>query len=132
MSEERKALFQLSMRIREMVEKNKSNSEEQWGKCREMVCGAMEQYPNAAEPHNLYGILLEEAGNHTGAMKHFRAAAALDPTYLPARKNLERFGSFERDEKIYYTEEDCIERKEKGFALKKLMFPVFVKKVSSL
>lgn len=55
-------------------------------RCVAMICEAMEKFPNAPEPHNLLGIVMEQEGDHAGAMKHFRAAYALDPTYLPARQ----------------------------------------------
>lgn len=74
---------------------------------REIVCDAMKEYPDAAEPHNLFGILMEKRGNHITAMKHFRAAWALDPTFLPARKNMENYGSFARPSEAAYTMEDC-------------------------
>lgn len=62
--------------------------------CIEPICKAMEKYPHAPEPHNLLGIILEKTGDHLTAMKHFRAAWALDPTYLPANHNLTTYGSF--------------------------------------
>ena len=40
----------------------------------------MAENPHGAVPHNLMGILLEKESNHVLAMKHFRAAYALDPT----------------------------------------------------
>ena len=52
---------------------------------REKNCEAMKDSPDAAEPHNLSGILMEIQGCHISAMKHFRAAWSLDPTFLPAR-----------------------------------------------
>ena len=55
---------------------------------------AMSEAPHAPEPHNLMGIILENENDHIGAMKHFRAAWALDPTYLPARFNMEQYGRF--------------------------------------
>ena len=50
----------------------------------------MAENPHCAIPHNLMGILLEKEANHVLAMKHFRAAYALDPTYIPARYNMEQ------------------------------------------
>ena len=44
----------------------------------------------APEPHNLFGILCELRGEDGIARKHYRAAYALDPTYGPACRNLER------------------------------------------
>lgn len=61
---------------------------------RSLIGSAMAEYPDAAEPHNLLGVIMEKQGNHVGAMKHFRAAWALDPTFIPARDNMERFGRF--------------------------------------
>ncbi len=62
--------------------------------CMEPICRAMERYPHAPQPHNLLGIVLEKLGDHPAAMKHFRAAWALDPTYLPASHNLNTYGTF--------------------------------------
>ena len=46
---------------------------------------AMAAAPHDAQPHNLMGIIVESRNDHVQAMKHFRAAWALDPTYRPAR-----------------------------------------------
>ncbi len=48
----------------------------------------------AAEPHNLLGIFFELTGDDDNARKHYRAAYALDPTYKPACRNLERLVEF--------------------------------------
>jgi len=48
----------------------------------------------AAEPHNLLGIFFEMKGDDSTARKHYRAAYALDPTYKPACRNLERLVEF--------------------------------------
>ena len=64
----------------------------QYDACRAMLTERMAQNPEAPEPHNLLGLLLEKQGEHETAMKHFRAAWALDPSYKPASKNLEAFG----------------------------------------
>ena len=48
----------------------------------------------AAEPHNLLGIFFELKGDDGTARKHYRAAYALDPTYKPACRNLERLVEF--------------------------------------
>jgi len=74
-----------------------------------LICGAMGKYPHAPEPHNLIGILLEKTGDHPAAMKHFRAAWALDPAYLPARQNLECYGTFYSNGSCAYDESDCNE-----------------------
>ncbi|SDI35141.1 tetratricopeptide repeat protein [Desulfosporosinus hippei] len=49
---------------------------------------------SAPEVHNLYGALAEFTGDLSLAGKHYRAAYALDPTYKPASRNLERITSF--------------------------------------
>ena len=79
----------------------------QYEQCRVAIASAMEKYPNAPEPHNLYGVLFEKIGDHVSAMKHFRAAWALDPTYIPARHNMNLFGAFNIEGKCAYDESDC-------------------------
>ncbi len=71
------------------------------------IIEAMQNYPHAPEPHNLYGILLEMKKDHAMAMRHFRAGWALDPSCEPVNVNLYNFGTFSRDKKFAYTEEDC-------------------------
>ncbi len=63
-------------------------------KCHDLICVVMSEYPDAPQPHNILGILLEKTGHHTEAMNHFRAALALDATYGPAEENLETYGTF--------------------------------------
>lgn len=81
-------LEELCVRVRELA------SEKKYEGCIDAICQAMESYPHAPEPHNLLGIILEKTGDHLSAMKHFRAAWALDPTYLPAIQNLNTYGTF--------------------------------------
>lgn len=80
--------------------------------CYSMVAEAMGQHPHSPEPHNLFGILLEREGDHISAMKHFRAAWALDPAYLPARCNLDRFGAFNAKGEPAFDNSDCPESEE--------------------
>ncbi|MDR3263964.1 MAG: hypothetical protein LBT30_06620 [Clostridiales bacterium] len=87
-TDSRKELALLCCKVRTLMENNES------GECEALIKDAMSKYPHAPEPHNLFGLLLEVQGDHLTAMKHFRAAWALDPTYIPARKNLEHFGNF--------------------------------------
>lgn len=63
-------------------------------KCVSLISSAMGKYSHAPQPHNLFGIILEREGRHVEAMKHFCAAWSLDPTYQPARHNLEHYGGF--------------------------------------
>ena len=51
---------------------------------------AMQEDMSAPEPHNLYGILLECRGERLRAIRHYRAAYALDPACKPAERNLNR------------------------------------------
>lgn len=80
---------------------------QEYRECEPLITNAMMKYPHAPEPHNLIGILLEKEGDHLAAMKHFRAAWALDPTYVPARYNLDIFGSFYSDKQCAFDESDC-------------------------
>lgn len=78
-----------------LIDKNR------YDKCRDLITETMKEYPDAPEPHNMMGILLEKEGNHLMAMRHFRAAWALDPGYAPARKNLENFGTFQSESGMF-------------------------------
>lgn len=69
-------------------------ADKEYSACFGPICQAMEQHPHAPQPHNLLGIVLEKTGDHCSAMRHFRAALALDPTYLPATHNLNTYGTF--------------------------------------
>ncbi len=55
---------------------------------------AMIENPHSPIVHNLYGILEELIKEDNLAHKHYRAAYALDPTYKPAQRNLERISTF--------------------------------------
>ena len=77
--------------------------------CEPLICEAMENYPHAPQPHNLMGILMEKTGNHACAMKHFRAAWALDPTYTPASQNLSNYGTFSSSGPVAFDACDCPE-----------------------
>jgi len=79
----------------------------------QIICNFMSKHPNSAIPHNLLGIIYEKKCNHILAMKHFRAAWCLDPTYLPARENMSNFSSFERMHRFFYEESDCSKSKQK-------------------
>lgn len=74
--------------------------------CYDLIIEEMGKSPHAPEPHNLLGILLEKRRDHLLAMKHFRVASDLEPTYLPARHNLEIYGRFYSSGKIAFDESD--------------------------
>lgn len=75
--------------------------------CLQEIRNAMAEYPDAPQPHNLLGIVLEKQGNHPSAMRHFRAAWALDPTYQPAEENLKTYATFYSRGRSAYDESDC-------------------------
>ena len=72
-----------------------------------MICASMGEYPSAPEPHNLLGVVLEKEGDHGLAMRHFRVALDLEPSYLPARHNLEHYGTFFTEGSCAFDESDC-------------------------
>lgn len=47
------------------------------------------------EAFNLLGVLQEMEGDHLSAMRNFRVALDLDPTYLPAQHNLLRASNWD-------------------------------------
>lgn len=101
LTENKDELKALCNKIRMLVERG------EFSQCEQFLCNAMSRYPHDAEPHNLFGILLEKQGEHAAAMKHFRAAWNLNPTYSPARCNLEWYGTFYSTGKCAYDETDC-------------------------
>ena len=83
--------------------------------CEKEIEAAMAKEPHSAIPHNLMGALMEAKKNHVLAMKHFRAAYELDPTYAPGRFNLEQCGVLRREpNQRAYTEADCAEQAGEG------------------
>lgn len=105
-SEEKEVLTKISNDVRGLVLNGK------YEECDLLLQKVIGEYPHASEPHNLFGILFEKKGCHEAAMKHFRAAWALDPTYLPARFNLDQLGSFYSKKEVAYNESDCPELNE--------------------
>lgn len=91
---------QLCTLVRKLV------SKEKYEECIAEICKAMGSHPHAPEPHNLLGIVLEKTGDHASAMRHFRAAWALDPSYLPANHNLNTYGTFFSSGKCAFDESD--------------------------
>lgn len=69
----------------------KSNQKEEAYK---IIIDALNAHPNSPEPQNLLGIWNEMNGNVDLARRHYRAAYALDPSYKPASRNLERLTHF--------------------------------------
>ena len=77
------AMQMLTAHIRALV------AQRHFSEAEDEAAQAMSAAPHAAQPHNLMGIIAESRNDHVQAMKHFRAAWALDPTYRPARINME-------------------------------------------
>lgn len=101
-------LIKLCNTVRELIVQRKFSESD------ELIRQAMAKYPHAPEPHNLMGIQLENNGDQLTAMKHLRAAWALDPTYLPARYNLEQYADmFGKNSKDAYNVDDCPQEQEK-------------------
>lgn len=99
--ESNKELASLCNSVRTLVKKH------DYEKCKAQILVAMQHYPHAPHPHNLLGIVLEKEHFHLQAMKHFRAARALDSTYQPARHNLEHYGTFFSKGRCAFDESDC-------------------------
>ena len=99
-------LLLLCQHIKELIK------EEKLTECTLAVSEAMKKYPHAPHPHNLMGILSELEGDRLTAMKHFRAAWALDPTYMPSRINLDRYGSFYGTGPCAFDEQDCLKEND--------------------
>ncbi len=58
-----------------------------------LIMDAMRDDSAAPAAHNLLGALAELRGEAPLAGKHYRAAYALDPSYRPASRNLDRITS---------------------------------------
>ncbi|MDU7925547.1 MAG: hypothetical protein E7J43_01435, partial [Finegoldia magna] len=74
---EKDCMYEFSLIIKHKVDLGK------YDECLELIYKKMAEFPHDPVPHNLLGILMEIKGNHLLAMKHLRAAWALDPSYTP-------------------------------------------------
>ena len=102
---ESEEMLRLCSQVREDLRK------QNYKQCTEEICYAMYLHPSAPEPHNLFGLLLEAQRNHIGAMRHFRVAQDLDPTYRPAMENMMDFARFDLHRpKCRFTFADCDEQ----------------------
>lgn len=100
-NEEKKNMTIICDKVRVLV------NNDEYEESKNLLKSMIGEYPHAPEPHNLFGLILEKESDHLLAMKHFRAAWALDPTYLPARYNLENFGTFVPKGRGAFDESDC-------------------------
>ena len=76
-------------------------SDRNFAAARETVRKAIATDPARPEAYNLLGALLEIKGDGLEAQKFYRAALDIDPTFKPARQNLDRITSWHRFGKIY-------------------------------
>ena len=98
----------MSEELLDLIEQTKGMiSRREFEACEALISTAMFQNPHSAVPHNLMGLLLEKRRKHEDAMKHFRAAYALDPSYAPSRWNLEGFTEFYKTRVDAYFVSDC-------------------------
>lgn len=100
----------LSLMVKECINRGDFESAEK------DIVDSMAESPHNAVPHNLMGILMEHKNDHILAMKHFRAAWALDPTFRPARFNMEKYGACfgsDRYKPDAYEDSDCPSENEK-------------------
>ena len=113
--DEQQWMQQLTAHIRALVQQRHFSEAEN------EAAQAMAIAPHAAQPHNLMGIIAESRNDHVQAMKHFRAAWALDPTYRPARINMERYGSLSGQlHRPVYDETECapcLEENRRGYRM---------------
>lgn len=72
--------------------------------------------PSPPGAYNLYGALLEIKGDRLEAQKFYRAALDIDPTYKPARANLDRTTSWHKFGQIQLESpvDDATSAKEEG------------------
>ncbi len=104
-------IHEVTCQIREMLGK------QDFVQCRELIIHLMIEFPDSAQPHNLMGLLLEEEGNHSKALSHFRAAAALDPSHKPSQENLHHFSQLFHSGQGAFEDQDCMEQMDAGHCI---------------
>jgi DNA-binding response OmpR family regulator len=86
---------------RSLIELTKRHiSDRGFAAARETVRKAIAADPAQPEAYNLLGALLEIKGDWLEAQKFYRAALDIDPTFKPARQNLDRTTSWNKFGKI--------------------------------
>lgn len=100
-SDQLSELDRLCFKVKELI------STQAYVDAAEEIQQAMLAFPHSPVPHNLLGILLEKKGDHYTAMRHFRAAWSLEPSYLPVKHNLDVFGDYNAKGTCAYHESDC-------------------------
>lgn len=79
----------------------------------EHVRRAIAVEPTRPEAFNLWGALLEILAKRAEAQDKYRTALSLDPTYEPARKNLERFIDLKKAGSISFGEREKSDKDRK-------------------
>ena len=99
---EREALDEESaVDYRSLIELAKRHiTDRRFGAARETTRKAIAADPARPEAYNFLGALLEIKGDWVEAQKFYRAALEIDPTFKPARENLERTTSWHKFGKI--------------------------------
>jgi len=80
----------------------------------EHVRKAISLDPSRPEAFNLLGALMEVQHNILKAQKYYRAALDLDPTYKPAKDNLERSTKWYRGGNVVLEQADTDDEKKTG------------------
>ena len=88
-------------------------TQKNYRECEKLLASTMANYPDDPIPHNLLGLVYEKQDDHIAAMKHFRVAWALDPSYKAALQNLDNFGTLFANKTFIFDESDY-ETKAKG------------------
>lgn len=96
----------------------------EYEKVEKKIIEMIEKYPHSPVPHNLLGLLLEKENNHVLAMKHFRAAYALDPTYIPCKYNMQQYSKMYPTGEFAYCEEDCKEEEDDKYVMQYDMYHI--------
>lgn len=81
--------------------------QQDYNECERQILAMMERFPHNPEPHNLLGIVSEKKGDHLLALKHFRVALSLNPSYAPAIHNLETYATLFSHGSYAIDENDC-------------------------
>ncbi len=74
-------------------------NERNFSEARKYLEKAVATDPNDPEVFNLLGVIYEFEDDENKAMKNYRTAVSLDPTYKPAQDNLNRISEFSHSRK---------------------------------
>jgi Flp pilus assembly protein TadD len=86
------------VQIKKQIDEGRLEQAEQY------IRTTLSDFPERPEPYNLLGAVMEIKSRWLEAVKFYRAALDLDPTYKPAITNLDRATSFARIGRIVLEE----------------------------